>query len=107
MSIENWKGMRVYGCGYEVNSNDRLHMHADHFFEGQPGWIITCLDVWAMKNPLLAEYNVAAWVPVDHATPLGAPSTVREFFNDRALPVPMSSSAQQCSPISTRHTSTR
>lgn len=86
--VETWRDIRVYGCGYDVNSNDRLHMHANHWFMGEPGWIITCVDVWALKNPLLAEFNVAAWVPVDHF-PLQP--NVREFFAlTQAVPVAMS-----------------
>lgn len=86
--IENYDGIRVYGCGYDTNSNDRLHMHADHWFDGEPGWIITCVDVWAMQNPLLADYNVAAWVPVDHF-PLQP--NVKQFFEmTAAVPVAMS-----------------
>ena len=89
--VENWNGIRVYGCGYDTNSNDRVHMHAHHWFRGDPGWIITLIDVWAMVNPLLAQFNTAAWVPVDHFTSVGPQPNVREFFErSRAVPIAMS-----------------
>src|ERR1051325_2751673 len=80
----------IYPCGYEVNSNDIIHGHAQHFFEGDPqaGWIITCLDVWAMPNPLLADYQVAAWTPVDHF-PV-PPDVVKFFHRTNAIPIAMS-----------------
>src|SRR4029077_20720527 len=73
-----WNDIRVYGSRFDSNGNDILHMHADHWFGDEPGWIITCMDVWVLKNPLLADYNIAAWVPVDH-WPLQA--NIREFFH--------------------------
>ncbi len=89
--VEKWGDIRVYGCGYDVNSNDRIHMHANHWFGDDPGWIITLIDVWAMKNPLLDEYNVAAWVPIDHFTAVGPQANVREFFDrTKAVPIAMS-----------------
>jgi len=89
--VETWNGIRVYGCGYDVNSNDRIHMHARHWFRDEPGWIITCIDVWAMQNPLLAEFNVAAWVPIDHFTSVGPQPNIREFFERTdAVPIAMS-----------------
>jgi glycosyltransferase involved in cell wall biosynthesis len=80
----------VYPCGYEVNSNDIIHGHAQHFFDGDPkgGWIITCLDVWAMPNPLLADYQVAAWTPVDHFP--APPDVIKFFHRTGAIPVTMS-----------------
>jgi glycosyltransferase involved in cell wall biosynthesis len=90
-SIQSWNGIRIYPCGYDVNSNDLIHGHADHFFDDTPRdecWIITLIDVWAMTNPILSEYNVAAWVPIDH---FPVPSSVREFFSrTQAVPVAMS-----------------
>jgi glycosyltransferase involved in cell wall biosynthesis len=75
-------------CGYDINSNDLIHGHADHWFEGEPGWIVTLIDVWAMQNPLLSEYNVAAWVPIDH---FPTPPGVLDFFSrSQAIPIAMS-----------------
>jgi len=82
--------IRLYPAGYEVNSNDVIHQHADHWFEGDAsaGWIIPLLDVWCLKNPLLAEFQVAAWTPVDH---LPTPPEVLQFFHrSNAIPVAMS-----------------
>ena len=80
----------VYPCGYEVNGNDVIHGHAQHMFGGDVtgGWIITCLDVWSLQNPVLADFQVAAWCPVDH---FPAPKGVVEFFKRTdAVPVAMS-----------------
>jgi glycosyltransferase involved in cell wall biosynthesis len=85
-----WRGITLYPMGYEQNSNDVIHHNAVHHFGGDPkaGWIITILDVWCMVNPLLAEFNVAAWVPVDHYP---APKDVLQFFHRTgAVPITMS-----------------
>lgn len=86
------KGHRIpiYPCGYEVNSNDVLHNHAVHWFEGDElgGWIITLLDVWCLVNPLLADFNIAAWTPIDHF-PI-PPEVLRFFERTGAVPVAMS-----------------
>lgn len=85
-----WRGVQLYPVGYEVNGNDVVHHHAHHWFDGDPtgGWIITLIDVWALQNPLLADFNVAAWVPVDH---FPAPPGVLDFFKRTgATPVAMS-----------------
>lgn len=89
VTIEDVGQIRVYGRGYDTNSNDRLHMHAAHWFAGDPkSWLITCLDVWAVTNPLLKDMNVVAWTPVDH---LPLQDGVREFFHRTgAVPVAMS-----------------
>jgi glycosyltransferase involved in cell wall biosynthesis len=86
----SWRGIPLYPVGYEVNSNDVIHNHAMHWFDGDPskGWIITILDVWCLVNPLLKEFNVAAWVPVDH---FPVPQDVLKFFHRTdAVPVAMS-----------------
>lgn len=83
--------IRLYPRGYEANaSNDIIHQHALHFFEGDPlgGWVIPILDVWSLINPLLADFNVAAWAPVDH---FPVPPSVTKFFkNTNATCVAMS-----------------
>lgn len=87
-SVGQWKGMRVYPCGYEINSNDLIDRHADHFFDGEQGWIITLIDVWAMQTPRLKEYNVAAWCPVDHWP--ASPAILEFFSRTEAVPIAMS-----------------
>ena len=90
--------VRLYPVGYEVNSNDVLHAHAQHFLmEGEDpgvealrsGWIIPLLDVWCLETPMLAEMNMAAWAPVDHSP---VPPGVLKFFrrNPEAIPIAMS-----------------
>lgn len=89
---ELWEdgGIRVYQEGWEQQGNDIIHNHAMHFFGGDPlgGWIIPLLDVWALVNPTLEQFNVAAWSPVDH---FPVPPGVLKFFNRTgAVPVAMS-----------------
>lgn len=82
--------VRLYPSGYLTNSDDVIHGHADHFFEGDKlgGWIVPIVDVWAINNPYLADYQVAAWAPVDH---FPAPRDVLKFFHrTNAIPVAMS-----------------
>ncbi len=89
---ELWEdgGIRVYQEGWEQQGNDIIHNHAMHFFGGDPlgGWIIPLLDMWALVNPTLEDFNVAAWAPVDH---FPVPPGVLQFFNRTgAVPVAMS-----------------
>lgn len=80
----------LYPRRYSVTGGDILHGHANHFFEGDPrgGWIIPLIDVWALRSPFLADYNVAAWTPVDH---IDVPPGVMEFFHHTgAAPIAMS-----------------
>lgn len=88
-SMSTWKNIPVYPTGYEVNGNDVIHNHALHWFGDQDdGWIIPLLDVWALVNPLLADFNVAAWTPVDH---FPVPRDVLRFFErTNAVPIAMS-----------------
>lgn len=82
--------IRLYPGGYETNGNDVLHNHAEHWFEGdlKGGWIITLLDVWCLVNPVLSEFNILAWTPVDHEP---TPPGVRSFFKRTgAHPIAMS-----------------
>lgn len=83
-------GIRVYQCGWEQQGNDIIHNHALQHFGGDPlgGWIIPLLDVWALVNPLLADFNVAAWAPVDHF-PV-PPGVLRFFERTEGIPVAMS-----------------
>lgn len=80
----------LYPCGYETNGNDIVHMHGLHHFGGDPtgGWLVTVLDVWCMLQPALADFNVAAWTPVDH---FPVPQDVLKFFHrTEAVPIAMS-----------------
>lgn len=85
-----WEGIQLYPSGPQSNGNDILPHHAMHFFGGDPkaGWILILTDLWVMVNPVLAEFNVIGWCPVDH---LPAPPAVLGFFDRTdAIPVAMS-----------------
>jgi hypothetical protein len=44
--------------------------------------------VWCLVNPLLADFNIAAWCPVDH---FPVPPDVLKFFHRTdAVPIAMS-----------------
>lgn len=79
----------IYWCGFTTSGDDIVHMHVDHWFKGDPtsGWIIPLIDVWSLTNPLYAEWNVAAWAPVDH-DPI-PPIVIRFFDNSKATPIAM------------------
>lgn len=84
----SWQGMRVYPSGWDQWSNDVMAAHAADFFAGDPGWLITLFDVWALRNPMLQRLNVASWVPIDHEP---IPPAVVEFFRTYgAVPIAMS-----------------
>ncbi len=89
---EGWdKGIRVYQTGWQLNGIDIVHNHASHWFGENKldGWLILLGDVWSLLgNPLLADFNVAAWTPVDHFP--CPPGVVRFFEDSGALPVAMS-----------------
>ena len=89
---DGWdQGIRIYPSGWHLNGIDIVHNHALHFFGGDPlaGWVILLGDLWSLRdNPLLADFNVAGWSPVDH---FPVPPAVLEFFDhSKALPVAMS-----------------
>lgn len=89
-SAGSWRGVTLYPNGYEIHGNDVVHNHAKHHFQGDllGGWIITLLDVWALQNPLLRDFQVAAWCPVDH---FPVPPGVLAFFERTgAVPIAMS-----------------
>ena len=89
-AVGSWKGVTVYPCGYDQNGNDVLHNHAMHHFGGDPldGWVMPLIDVWCLVNPILADFNIAAWTPVDH---FPVPPDVLKFFHRTdAVPVAMS-----------------
>jgi hypothetical protein len=86
--------IRLYPSRNDATGADIVHGHANHFFEGDPhgGWIITITDVWAINNPGLSEFNVAAWTPVDHVT---IPPAIRGFFHGTDIvPLAMSRHAE-------------
>lgn len=94
-----WNGITVYPAYAESYGRDVLVPHAiDHFGGGGPGaslhdianrgLIVTLGDVWTFQVPLLADMNVAAWVPIDHET---VPPMVADWFEQTgAIPIAMS-----------------
>lgn len=93
--VTKWKTplgheVTMYPSGYKEQSNDVIVAHAEHFFGGDPtaGWIIPLMDVWGLVNPFVADFQVAAWAPVDH---FPCPPDVLKFFHrTNATPIAMS-----------------
>lgn len=88
--VMEWDGVKHYPGGADVWGNDILSAHClDHM--GHPadgGVLFTLCDVWVLKAPTLAMWNVASWVPVDH-DPL-IPGAVEWFGRTGGLPIAMS-----------------
>lgn len=76
-SIMEYDGYRVYPGGYTSWGNDAIADTAEHWFAGDPGFILTLYDAWTFKPDSFGNYPVACLAPVDH-TPL--PPRVRAFF---------------------------
>jgi glycosyltransferase involved in cell wall biosynthesis len=88
-SALEWDGMKVYPAD-EDWGNSWLVAYAAHFTEGDitQAQVITLMDVWVLNNPLLANLNLASWVPVDHEP---VPPRVIDFFHrTSAAPIAMS-----------------
>jgi glycosyltransferase involved in cell wall biosynthesis len=78
----------VYPAGMAEFSNDVIPPHALDWFHGEPGWLMTLYDVWAMRAKQYAELNIAAWTPVDH---MPCPPAVKKWFADYGgIPIAMS-----------------
>ena len=85
--VQEWDGFRVYPMGSNY-SNDMIPAHALHWFDGEPGWLITLYDVWTLDSPAYREMNMAGWVPIDHAP---CPRLVtRHFAETGSVPIAMS-----------------
>ena len=87
-----WEGITLYPSGWDSSGNDIIHNHAIQHFGGDPlgGWIIILNDLWVhAQQPLLKDFNVIGWCPVDH---FPVPPGVLGFFkqNPDAVPLGMS-----------------
>lgn len=84
------KTIPVYPSRFDAAGNDVLIAHCKQFFAGEEGLLIPLLDMWSLSQSAvgeLANMNVAAWTPVDHAP---VPKMVLDFFTwSKARPVAM------------------
>lgn len=101
--ITTWRGMKCYPAYAKSYGSDVIVPHAVDHFGGGPGLsfrdiadkglIITLGDVWTFQQSLLAEMNVASWVPVDHEH---VPPMVAGWFETTgAVPIAMSRFGEQ------------
>lgn len=86
----DWNGMPVYPAGPDYG-DAWLPGYAAHWGDGDPlsVQVITLMDVWVLKSPLLNKLNLACWCPIDH-DPMSV--IVEEFFKrtSNAVPIAMS-----------------
>ena len=64
-----WNDVKLYPTGQTAYSDDILRAHSQHWFSGSelPGLVVVLFDVWALKNPTIANIpKIAAWAPIDH-----------------------------------------
>lgn len=82
-------GIRHYPMGHHPYSDDVAPAHALHFFDADPGVLITLFDVWPFRNDQWKQLPlVASWVPIDHIpVPPGVIRFLREF---NVAPIAMS-----------------
>jgi glycosyltransferase involved in cell wall biosynthesis len=58
-----------YPRGADGYSNDVIAFNAAHFKAQNPNLpfaLITLYDVWVLNNPLLDQFNIGSWTPIDH-----------------------------------------
>ena len=80
--------LRVYPGSGGGWGNELVRPHAERHFGGQPGLVITLVDVFVLEPAAFAGLNVACWVPVDHDP---APPKITDFFKATgAVPIAMS-----------------
>jgi glycosyltransferase involved in cell wall biosynthesis len=85
-------GVTHFPTGLHPYSDDIAAAHAEHWFAGDPGWVITLFDVWVWSNRKWLDLNVASWTPIDH-DPV-PPQVLRWFTEFGAVPMTYSRHGQ-------------
>lgn len=85
--------MIIYPGGDSPYGNDVVGAHAQHWFQGSPGFIFLLTDPWVIDTEVPKEIPTVAWVPVDH-DPL-IPLTHDWFKDGGAYPLAMSKFGQR------------
>ena len=90
-SSTDWNGIKIYPTGVTQYSDDILKAHSDHWASGSdlPNLVVALFDVWALKNPSIAQIpKIAAWCPIDHKpTP---PEVTEWLLRPNVMPIAMS-----------------
>jgi len=58
-----------YPRGADGYSNDVIAFNAAHFKAQNPNLpfaLLTLYDVWVLNNPMLDQFNIGSWTPIDH-----------------------------------------
>jgi glycosyltransferase involved in cell wall biosynthesis len=91
-----WNNIPVYQRGADLYSNDIVPAHMAHWTSRNPKQshiLFTLYDVWVFKGKGWADWNIASWVPVDHAP---APPLVSNWCRqDFVTPIAMSEYGQE------------
>lgn len=94
--LTTWNNIPVYQRGAELYSNDVVPAHMFDWTNRnpkQPHILFTLYDVWVFRGKAWADWNVASWVPIDHAP---APPLVSSWCRqDFVTPIAMSEYGQQ------------
>jgi glycosyltransferase involved in cell wall biosynthesis len=80
--------LRVYPGSGGGWGNEIVRPHAERHFGGQPGLVLTLVDVFVLEPAAFAGLPTACWVPIDHDP---APPKIIDFFKATgAVPIAMS-----------------
>jgi glycosyltransferase involved in cell wall biosynthesis len=80
--------LRVYPGSGGGWGNEIVRPHAERHFGGQPGLVLTLVDVFELEPAAFAGLPTACWVPIDHDP---APPKIIDFFKATgAVPIAMS-----------------
>jgi glycosyltransferase involved in cell wall biosynthesis len=91
--VLEWHGVRHYPQGFQPYGYDTLIPHSEHWFAGEPGLIITLIDVWVLPTEKMKGRPCACWTPVDGNPP--APRVVKALKDSGARPIAMSRYGEQ------------
>lgn len=87
-SILSWNGLPVMPGGAHAYGVDMLPQHAAAWFKGDPGLIVTLVDVWVLDGPGHQRLPVCCWTPIDHSPP---PPRVLDYLRvSGSVPIAMS-----------------
>ncbi len=62
----DWNGFRLYPAGFAPYGQDVMIPHAQDWFQGERGLILTLIDVWVLPARDMTRQDCACWTPVDH-----------------------------------------
>ena len=88
--VSSWQGVPILPGIQGTYGNECIGEHVRTVFgqDSRSGLVFTLMDVWVLDEAVWSQFNVAAWVPVDHQP---APDPVKRFFaGTGSIPLAMS-----------------